>query len=117
MKYTERYEKAKKSGKAQEITSTIWKAVEIGDRLVGKIIEIKDITFEDTKTTCKEYILDTDDGVQSIVLGTSYDRNLEHKMKIGAEVAITWGGKRDLDGGRTFNIWKVELFEGVVKDE
>ena len=111
MSYNDVYDKAVASGKAIRISSTIYKFKEVGETLVGKLIEIGSHTFtdEDTgeQTDRKVFFIDTDDGVLQTILGTAFDKLTSDKLVINNIYAITYKGKIDIDDEKQVNNYDI----------
>ncbi len=111
MKYNEHYDKAVKDGNTTQISSLIYKFKEIGETVVGKLIEIGVYTFKATddmkESTAGVYFFDTDEGRIQTVLGTGADKQSGDKFIIGNVYAITFKGKIDISSGKTVNTYDI----------
>lgn len=109
MGYTEDYQKAKEKGKVEQITTIIYKFEAEGDVLVGRVVEIRPFTEGKFDTEVKCYILDTDMGRVSTVLGSATDKQLDKASVKGKIIAITYHGQKDIAGGQSVNLYTVEV--------
>ena len=110
MSYQEDYEKAQKAGKTDEISRNIQSWSEEGETLVGKCVSIGpflDGTFE---TEVNAYMIDTDDGLVSTVLGSATDNQIKDLDLVGRLVYIEYRGKKSLKDGKQVNHFKIQVF-------
>jgi len=108
MRYVEQYNKAREKGNLKSVTTDIYTWEAEGQELVGKIQEIQPFVFgKKFDTEVKQYIMDTDEGLVSTVLGAATDKQIEGKVKVGSVVAIIFHGKKQLDDGRQVNKFEV----------
>lgn len=117
MSYKDRYEKAKAKGSVKEQTFQIKSWSEPGDELIGQVLSIG--TFKGGKfdTEVSQYIIDTDEGIISTVLGSNADAQIKDKVEIGNCVHIEYQGKISLDDGRSVNRFNISTFDpGKGKD-
>ena len=110
MSYTDQYEKAKEKGKVEEITKQIFTFTEDGEKLIGVVVDIQPFNEGDFDAEVNQYILDTDDGRVSCILGSATDSQLTGKEIKGKLVCVTFHGKKTLKDGRQVNRFKVEVF-------
>lgn len=109
MGYAEQYQKAKDKGKLDQITTNIYKFTHEGETLVGEVVKIEPFTAGDWQVEVNAYILDTDIGRMSMVLGSATDKQLDKHKLIGKVIAITFHGQKELDGGKHVNLYTVEV--------
>lgn len=109
--YKAMYEAAKQTGKLQRPTYRIHSWTEDNAVLVGKVKAINE--FKDGKfdQVCNSYLIETDDGVVSCVLGTYTDTQIKDLVKVGSLIAIIFQGKKELDDERKVNIFDVDIIE------
>jgi len=112
-KYNEMLAKAMEKDKVQDITHDIHTWSEEGQKLVGRVMDIVPFDKGKFETDVKQYIMDTDDGLVSTVLGSSTDKQLAHITIKGAVIAIEFRGKFQLEDGRQCNKFKVTLIENA----
>lgn len=107
MNYQEQYEKAVEDGTACEMVSEIKTEWEEGETIVGKLIDITTVHFEETGNDINGYLLETDAGLIQFTMGASVDMQAGNKMVIGNVYACTYKGKKDIGKGRHMNVFKV----------
>lgn len=113
MNYMQRYEAAKKAGKIQRQTYRIHTWDKEGDVLIGEVMGVTDFTGGKFDTTVNSYLLDTDLGLVSTILGTATDEQLSAVNLEGKIVCITYQGKKQLDDGRSVNIFDVDVMGDI----
>jgi len=109
-KYEEMFQKAVDAGKFSEATATIWKPEEEGERLIGVVKKIAPFTEGQFDTEVKMYLIETDNGLVSTVLGSATDKQLDKWDLNGKLIAITYHGKNTLADGRQVNNYQVQVF-------
>lgn len=107
MTYQEQYKQAQSKGKTKQLTVEIWTWDEEGQELIGKVQSI--IPFTDGKfdTEVSQYVIETDNGLVSTVLGSATDKQIAGKVREGAIVAILFKGKKELSDKRHVNLFDV----------
>jgi len=103
MSYQEQLAKAKRKGTAKSLMVDIHTWKEPGDELVGKVMEVKPFEGGKFDSTCMKYIMDTDNGMITTILGAAADKQFEGKDVTGKVLWITYKGKTDLEGGKQCN--------------
>ena len=106
----EAYERAHASGKRKILTSDIHTWDTEGQVLIGTVVEIMPFKHGKFDTEVLQYIIQTDDGLVSTVLGAATDKQITGKVKPSSNVAITFHGKKQLDDGRQVNRFEVSTF-------
>lgn len=111
MGYTENYLNQKKKGSAKNLTTDIITWDTEGQEIVGKVLSVD--SFEDSQYSeqCMKYLIETDDGKVSCVLGASRDELLTENDLIGSGIYIRYGGKVPGKNGQTYNKFRIDLFE------
>lgn len=109
MSYKDEFNKGKEKGKVQQITHAIKTWEEPGDALLGKVVEIGIFDKGKFETNCKYYLLDTDEGLVSTVLGAAADSGLEGRDVEGHIISIEFMGIKELKDGRHCNQFNIEL--------
>lgn len=114
MNYQKQYEKSIKEGTAKEMVSEIKTEWAEGEVIVGKLINITVVHFEETGNDINGYVLETDSGLIQFTMGASVDMQAGDKMVIGNVYACMYKGKKDIGKGRHMNVFKVlDCGEGV----
>ena len=93
--------------KAVELTSTLIKWDDIGRAVVGKLLQIEEFRGEKYDAVCNSYLLDTDDGMVSFLLGSSTDKKIDAENLINHVIKIRFDGKLDLGDGRKVNQFRI----------
>lgn len=110
MNYQEAYEKAVGKGAVEQVTTSIYKFDEEGQKLIGKLVSTEPFTEGEFETEVTKYTIDTDAGLVSCVLGSATDKQLTRQKLLGKLVCITFYGKVTLKDGRQVNRYGVEVF-------
>lgn len=112
--YEQAFKAARSKGETQQVSYDITKWEREGEVLIGKLLKVE-------KKSSKElggkydgevnvYLFDTDEGLVSCVCGTTVDRIMgDGQDFIGRVCAIEFQGKRQLEGGREFNRFRVDI--------
>lgn len=92
-----------------------------GDRLIGELKEINEFKGGSFENSCKRYLLKTDHGLVSTILGSSVDKQIKPEETIGKILCITYRGKIQLADGKSCNRFTVidvtEAFNAIQKEE
>ncbi len=97
------------TGKKLNITIKKWG--DVGDWVLGRVIKIQDFTSAKYGKTQNEYLIETETGIQSVLLNNGTDRQLSCFDITGKIIYIEYKGKEDLADGRSFKKFDVELIE------
>lgn len=96
---------AKKQNKNwTEITDNTW-IPDIGDKIEGKLIEIKEY---DGEYRSQIYILKTEENKKIKVWGSTYLDNLMDEIKIDDYIRITYNGNKKTSNGYDMKLFKLE---------
>jgi len=106
-KYDEEVKKAMKEGKMEQLTTDIINWQEEGQTVCGRVHNIVPFTGGKFDTEVNQYIIDTDDGLKSTILGSAADKQLKGVELIGRTVYIEYRGKKNLDDGRQVNNFRI----------
>jgi len=108
--YSEEYLKAKEKGKTTQVSIEIHTWDTEGQELIGKLIDV--LKFEEGKfdTEVKKYVIETDHGRISTVLGAATDKRME-KVKAGDMLYIKWKGQKEIQGGKHVNLFDIESWK------
>ena len=107
MSYKEKYEKAKKDMTCKSVIRQIKTNWEVDETIVGRLVDIKPVHFEETDNTVNGYVFETDNGLEQFILGAGVDLQAEKAMPIGRVYACTFRGKIEISKGRSMNIFDV----------
>jgi len=116
MTWKAEFEKAVKSHEAIDMTYQPFEFKAAGDSVVGKLLDIQSTHFEATNSDVNKYILETDDGVVSVIAGAIGDSQLDGRVKPGDLMRFEFVEKKLLTGGRTANIFNIQCVPGKVDD-
>ena len=109
MNYADKFKEADKKGKAIQISTNIHTWEEEGTQLVGKLVDVQPFTEGIFDTEVKKYLIDTDIGLVSTVLGSSTDKQIANSIKPGCLLSITFEGKKLLAGDNHVNLFNVKV--------
>jgi len=109
MGYKEDFQKSKEKGKTKVLTMMIYTWDEEGQELYGTVLEIKPFKLGKFPTEVDSYIIQTDDGLITTVLGSATDKQLKDVDPRGMRIYIKYQGKKQLDDGRQVNLFHVEV--------
>jgi len=109
--YKAMYEKAKKAGKLMRPTYRIHTWKEDSAVLIGRIKEINLFTEGKFEQSANAYLIETDDGLVSCVLGSYTDTQIKDTVKVGSLVAIIFQGKKELEDERKVNMFDVDVIK------
>jgi len=112
MDYKSLYKDAIEADKVIRTTHTIHQWVEEGQTIIGRVIDISEFTGGKFDQPCNQYMIDTDDGIISTLMGASTDKQLAVHDILGNVVCITYKGKKLLDDNRQINLFEV----GVINN-
>ena len=110
MSYQEDYEKARESKATKEVTRNIQSWNDEGETIVGKVVEIAPFNEGTFDTEVNAYLIDTDDGLISTVLGSATDKQLDELDLMGKLIYIEYRGKKNLKDGKQVNNFKVQVW-------
>lgn len=107
MSYKDQLEKARKSKKLRSITTQIYKFEENGAEITGQVKEIRPFTGGKLEGKCNEYVLDTDNGLFSCILGSATDKSLKGIDLTGRVVNIVFHGQKILKNKLPMNVFEI----------
>ena len=110
-KYAAMYKKAKESGRLKRRTQRIFSWGVDGHELIGKIIDIVPFDKGKFQGECNQYIMETDQGNVSFILGTYTDAQLEGEAIVNKVVRVEFLDKKELEDGRSVNNFDVSVLE------
>lgn len=109
--YAEAYAKAKADGRLTRKTSRIHSWTGESSVLIGKIRAIKPFTGGKFDAEVNAYLIETDEGLISTILGSYTDTQLGEIDLIGKTICIEYCGKKDLEDGRKVNLFNVDVLD------
>lgn len=98
-----------KVGLVETATEQIINWEKEGQKVIGQVIDIEPFDNTQFKEKCNRYLIDTNDGMVSCVLGATRDDILEKKKPIGKLIYIEFRGKKKSKNKRTFNDFLIKL--------
>ena len=115
MSYKKDFDDAKKAGQVTDMTYSSFEFKAAGDSIIGELMDIQEVHFDKTDSDVNKYILKTDEGLQSIILGAIGDGQLKGRIRTGDIMRAEFIEKKDLPGGRTANIFTIQIIEREVE--
>ena len=106
----EDYEAQKKKGKVTRLTRQIWTWDEEGQTLIGKVKAIEPFAEGMFDTEVNSYIIETEGGIITTVLGSATDKQLSKIDPVGSNIFIEYMGKKALKDGRSVNLFNVDIW-------
>lgn len=97
--YAEMAAKAYKSGVGEDLTQTFIAWDEEGKIVSGCYLYSETVTAKADMGAVKRYVLLTDEGTASCILGGATDKQLEGKLIPGDMITIVYKGKTSIQGG------------------
>ena len=110
MSYQEDFEKANEKGATQEVTKNIQSWVDEGETVIGKLVSIGPVNEGTFDTEVNSYLIDTDDGMVTTVLGSATDKQLAGLEIMGKLIYIEYRGKKNLKDGKQVNTFKIKVW-------
>lgn len=107
--YETAYKKHKAKDTMKQVSVEFYNWEEEGQVLVGKLVSFDPVKSKDYEGEYNRYIFDTDDGLVGVICGTMFDNLIAEMDLIGKVLAVEYLGKRQLEGGRTVNRFKVSI--------
>lgn len=109
--YEKMYKDAKSKGKAKQVTHEFYNWEEEGQVLIGKLIGYDQVESKEYDGVYNRYVFDTDSGLVGVICGKLIDAVMDEGDFIGKVLAIEYQGKRQLEGGRQVNRFRMEVIE------
>ncbi|MBA7555402.1 hypothetical protein ES705_48064 [subsurface metagenome] len=106
----EDYEKQKAKGKVTRLTRQIWTWEEEGQSLLGTVLKIEPFSEGQFDTEVNSYIIETEGGIVTTVLGSATDKQLSKIDPVGSNILIEYLGKKALKDGRSVNLFNVDVW-------
>ncbi len=96
--YKQMYEDHDKNDEARDLT-TEYLTLEVGQSVIGMLVSVEKIQTEKIVEPVNRYVIDTDNGLCSVLLGNATDKQVEGKLHVGDLVYIEYRGKLSIQGG------------------
>ncbi len=104
-------EQMENNDKTVSLTVNRWKWDTAGQSVFGKVKAINDYHSETYDKIQKEYIIDTGEGLISVFLNDTVDRQLSNFKLLDSFVLIKYQGKEDLANGKKFKKFDIKMLE------
>lgn len=108
-KYDKIKEQLQNDQNTVSLTVNRFKWDEAGQSIFGKVKAINDFHSETYDKIQKEYIIDTGDGLFSVFLNDTVDRQLSNFKILDSFVLIKYQGKEDLQNGKKFKKFDIKM--------
>lgn len=109
--YERTYKEAEKAGKTTQLSHEFYQWEEEGQVLIGRLIGYEPVESKEFEGTYNLYLLDTDEGLAGVICGVVIDALVEKKDLTGQILRIEYQGKKQLEGGRTVNRFRVDTIK------
>ena len=106
--YESLFNEAEAVGKAKEYSFDIIKWEKEGQSVIGEIQGFEDFTEGEFETACNKWLIKTDHGAVSCVLGSAADKRLKDALT-GDLIKIIYHGKLELSDGRRVNRFELKV--------
>lgn len=110
MGYNEMYHRQREDHKVEHLTKSIIEWKEVGQEVIGKIMQVTRFQESEFDGDCNVYLIETDTGLVSVVLGETRDKLFEKYDLLGRGIYIRFNGSVRTKTGRTCNDLTVDLF-------
>jgi len=110
MSYAKMRREETERGNFQALNVKIIRWVEPGEEVCGKLVKCDTWMAEDPKDSCIQYIIDTDYGVASFMLGSGRDELYKSSLYPGVGVYIRYDGKHTGKDKKIYNNFYIETF-------
>lgn len=107
--YKAMYEKAKAKGTLSRPTYRIHTWTEDSAVIVGRVKAITLFTEGKFEQEANAYMIETDEGAVSCVLGSYTDAQIKETVKVGSIIAILYQGQKQLEDSRKVNVFDVDI--------
>ena len=106
--YAQMFQEANDAHQTEELTVSFKTFAAEGDMLIGRFLYSEKVQVKEDMEPVNRYVFDTDEGMQSALLGGAADRQFGDKFQTDEVYMIQFRGKIPLDGGaRQVNRWEV----------
>jgi len=113
MSYDSIFDAAENDNLVDEVSCAIHKWETPGDQLTGRLLGFENFDGGNFGQ-CIKYLLDTDEGKVSFILGTAADKYMEN-VTTGSIIRITYQGTKDISDGKRVNMFNVKFIKEVAK--
>lgn len=110
--YEQQYKDAAKKKETEEVSVKYYTFDGEGARLIGRLLYSEEQVNEDSGKPYFRHVFETDEGIVATIPGIMVDNVLKARDYIGRVLAIEFKGKEQLSGGRSVNVYKVEVVPG-----
>lgn len=109
MSYNDDLKAAQVAKSGEKLTIEYREFKEKGDIIIGRFLATVEITSRTNQGKYNQYIFDTDAGKIKFHCGAFFDKDAGSLMSLGNVYAITFQGKKKLEGGNTVNLFDLLL--------
>lgn len=109
--YKAMYEGARNAGRLTRPTYSIHTWSEDSATIIGRVKAISLFTEGKFEQEANAYMIETDEGAVSCVLGSYTDAQIKETVKIGTVVAILFRGQKQLEDSRKVNVFDVDIID------
>ncbi|GAH82074.1 unnamed protein product [marine sediment metagenome] len=102
------WDEAQGKGKSEHLNIIIVGWQKSGQIVLGRFVKAEPLAESKFGTVVQRYILETDAGLVSCVLGATADKELLPKLAVGDLLRIHYQGKRELGDGRSVNVFDIQ---------
>lgn len=106
-KYSDYFKKAENVKNVSKIGDTRFRFTKAGEEVIGKIMSIKKVQPKKFKKPVNLYTIDTDSGIQEVMLSAIYDERLSSLIGEGDIVKIVYLGLQKGKGRRQYHQFDV----------
>jgi len=107
MNYEEMFDRAEQEGRIDFNSIEIVKWEDEGQQLTGELIAIEIFEGNRYNDQCNKYMLRTDSGIVSFILGAATDNRLQDVTE-GMIIRVIYKGQKDLKDGKRVNVFDVK---------
>lgn len=110
-KYDQIKEQLQNDDNTESLTVNRFKWEEAGQSVFGKVKAINDFHSDQYDKIQKEYIIDTGEGLLSVFLNDTVDRQLSNFKLLDSFIQIKYLGKEDLQSGKKFKKFDIKMLK------
>ena len=108
MSYEEMFDKAEAEGNTKPLSVEIVSWESEGQEVIGRLIDIEIFQGDKEKGECNAYILETDRGLVSFILGSATDKRLQD-LEPDNIVKVIYRGQKEIKGGNRVNLFNITV--------
>lgn len=108
MTYDDAFDEAVEQDQVEAAVVRIFKFTEPDQRVTGELLAISEFEDGQYDQAANQYLVDTDSGPVSFVLGGATDDRITDELEVGDLMRVTYHGQKELPDGRTVNDFDVQ---------